>query len=47
MDGARATFAPDVRWLYFASGRRDAPVEGPTLPAQSNLFRVPVAAALP
>lgn len=41
------SFSPDGRWLYFASDRADSPAGTPPLPAQSNLFRVPVAAALP
>ena len=41
------SFSADERWLYFASDRRDPPAGTAPLPGQSNLFRVPAAAALP
>jgi hypothetical protein len=41
------SFSPDGRWLYFGSDRAESPAGGASLPAQSNLFRVPAAAVLP
>jgi dipeptidyl aminopeptidase/acylaminoacyl peptidase len=41
------SFSRDGRWLYFGSDRTEPAAGGVSLPAQSNLFRVPAASVLP